>query len=271
MITIGPIKKLGTIWWFEFFDLQEIDPQVLETRLVDCISQFENDYSRFDDDSLLSQLNRNHTMDLSNQREMKDMLNIAREAYRDTQGVFNIAVGDYLEKTGYDQDYSFTSQAVQDIPDLEEVLSLDQDKVEIQSGVRIDFGGFGKGYLIDRVAQLLRTEFGLEYFLINGGGDMYATSNHGEPIVIGLQDPRTGDMIGSLPIFNQGFASSSPYLRRWKDQDGIEHDHLVAGHNREKKITYITAPSAVMADIWATSLSLNSQLKTPLDVKAHIL
>ena len=95
---------------------------------------------------------------------------------------------------------------------------------------------------------------------------MYVTSDHGKPIEIGLQDPKTKEIIGRYELYNQAFASSSPVLRQWTDQEGVVHDHLVSDNNKEKKTSFVVAPTAVQADIWATTLSINNDIQQPKSV-----
>lgn len=269
MTEIGPIEKLGTVWRFEFFDLDQNRIPEIERKIVEVMDAFEGNYSRFKEDSLLSRLNNNRRLDLRGKREIREMLQIALEAYRTTNGVFNIAIGGYLERIGYDAQYSFQSQETVEIPRLDQVLQLTEQSTMLDDGVKIDFGGFGKGYLIDVLANLFRQEWGLEFFLINGGGDICVSSDHGKPVEIGLENPVSKKIIGTVPLLNQGFASSSPHLRSWTDQDGNRRDHLVG--EGEKKTVYVVAPNATWADIWATTLSIDQAVPLPKDVQVKIV
>ena len=269
MITLGPIEKLGTTWWFEFFDLDEEQTEYVKIRLSEYMDTYENNYSRFIDESIVCQLNDTGVV-TDPSAEFLGMLQIATDAYRETNGVFNIAVGDHLEKSGYDRTHSFHSVETPDsIPKLDDVLSVSEGEVRLDINARIDFGGFGKGYLIDLLVVFIQNELGLQEFLINGGGDIYATSQNGEPISIGLQDPQDRKKsVGSLQLHNQGFAASSPYVRVWTDQDGVEHNHLVG--SEQLNAVFVTAPTATVADIWATTLAITSKTKPPSDVQFNI-
>jgi len=262
MIQFGPIEKLGTIWWFEFFDLPEQKVNLLETRILEAMTEFEDNYSRFKEDSVLSQLNNDKCLD-NPSGEFLEMLHIAKQAHKETGGVFNIAVGDYLEKSGYDAGYSFRSSDPENIFPLDKVLQVSPKQIKLLENVKVDFGGFGKGYLIDKLTNICKEEFDLQYFLINGGGDMFATSDHEEPIEIGLQDPQTKQIMGKYKLHNQAFAASSPILRQWTDQEGVVRDHLVSQEVTEKTNSYVVAPTATQADIWATTLAINNRTEVP--------
>jgi FAD:protein FMN transferase len=264
MVKLGPFKKLGTMWWFEFFDIPESNTEPLTERLLTEMDRFEKAYSRFLPDSVVTRLNDSGVLTAPS-TEFCALLRIAEKAYIDTKGVFNIAVGNYLEQTGYDAQYSFESKgATPVVPVLSEVLVVDDTQITLKNGARIDLGGFGKGYLIDRLAELLVNEKWSAQFLINGGGDMYVTHDVGSPITIGLQHPQNDSQVGSLPLQDMGFAASSPYLRRWKDQHNKVHHHLVG--NADAGAVYVVGPDALTADIWATTLAINPDISPPTDV-----
>ncbi len=271
MRKIGPLEKLGTVWWFELFDIPTKDVPEIKEKLVAVIDEFEGKYSRFRKDSLISKLNETGSL-AEPPQELIEMLHIACKMYQKTKGVFNIAVGEYLENIGYDSCYSFQSRrGNRHIPDVTQVLEYNPIEIRFLSGAKIDLGGLGKGYLIDKLAELLEHELGVKYFLINGGGDMYASSNVGAPITIGLQDPQSRKIIGSTELMNAGFASSSPYARSWRDQKGNKHDHLVSQNKIEKRAVYVMATNATDADMWATTLSIDHKQVLPRDIQAHIL
>ena len=184
------------------------------------------------------------------------MLTAGLSWYRDTSGLFNPAVGGRLVSDGYGQ--STTDNYSAEIPNLENILYIEdfgeESRVSLRGPGLIDLGGLGKGYLIDKLAGFLQNTCGLEYFLINGGGDIYVTSNRGESVEIGLEDPKAaGEYIGSLALKDQGFAASSTYKRTWQ-KAGQQHDHIIRENLDQGFATFVYGPSAMAADILATSI-----------------
>ena len=269
---IGPIEKLGTQWWFEFFDISEEIVQKLQKSIEQYMEEFENRYSRFRADSWLSVLNQTGSYQ-NPHPEFIDLLEIALEAYEKTGGIFNIAVGATLEARGYDADYSFkgTAQDQIEVPALEKVLSISTKEIVLTKGVHLDFGGFGKGYLIDALARYLEEEWGIQHYLINGGGDMYATlDEHNQPLEIVLQNPREKNKeIGRARLSNQAFAASSPHLRTWRDAQGTQQHHLVGNTGTEAQSSFVVAPQAVWADIYATVCAIDPTYIPPQEVEVH--
>jgi thiamine biosynthesis lipoprotein len=218
---------------------------------------FEHQYSRFQPDSFISQLNTTGRINQPN-RALLDLLTIGKEQYHRTHGVFNIMVGSKLVETGYDVNYSFTPQTHQTpIANPHDVLTLDESAITLSQGT-VDIGGYGKGFAIDALATRLRTQHDIHYFLINGGGDMYATSDHGEPLAIYLEHPTATDTyLATTTLYNQGFAASSPHKRTWTHA-GTTYTHIIdttttTERTRSKPdATFIKASTACTADIFAT-------------------
>ncbi len=252
------ISALGTSWWIEIFD--ELPTERYTVIHDDCVAflrRFETRYSRFKPDSLLSQLNTTGRF-TNPDAEFQDMLTFGMAQYARTDGVFNIMVGEALVKTGYDAAYSFTATGTPaPIPNPNEVITVTPYEITLTVGT-IDFGGFGKGYAIDHLVELLRTKHGIQYFLINGGGDMYATSDYDTPITIYLEHPtELNSYLEATTLQNQGFAASSPHKRSWK-YAGKTYSHIVrtnpgvAALTTPPDATFIKAQNTCDADIFAT-------------------
>ena len=104
-----------------------------------------------------------------------ECLEISRRAYNDTKGAFDVTIGSLLKCWRNDRGEPRT-------PTQEELnlarnhtgtdlLALNEDEhtVEVlREGVQVDLGGMGKGYAVDRMANLLR-EWGIDVALISGG------------------------------------------------------------------------------------------------------
>lgn len=256
METVLPtISALGTSWWIEVFDdINEERRQAIRLACAAFLYTFEKRYSRFNKDSYISILNK--TGQIQNpDLPLRTLLSFGIAQYERTGGAFNIMVGSRLIETGYDSSYSFTPSEVKTpIAMPKDALTVHPDKIILTTG-QVDIGGFGKGYAIDALRHMLQTEFSLQYFLINGGGDMYATSNYGKPITIYLEHPtETNLYIATTTLLHQGFAASSPHKRSWT-YGGDTYSHIInTSDTATTKIdgTFIKARTACDADIFAT-------------------
>lgn len=260
-------QALGTTWWLELFtDITPAAHAAVCDDLLAYINRFEANYSRFKNDSWIGTLNQTREI-LNPNPELLQILRFGQQLYRQTNGVFNMLLGTHLENRGYDKEYSFrpTPEPTYTPNPLTD-LQLDPERITLNQGA-VDLGGFGKGYLIDLLAQRLCEHHRYPAFLINGGGDMYATENPNEPITIYLEHPlKPGYFLGNTTLQHEAFAASSPHRRTWTHQN-TSYNHLVdvstQSHHSviRPDATFIKHTSATTADALATTLLLTDAAK----------
>ena len=254
MAVLKDIPGLGTQWSFKFFT--EVDTLSLRRSLEECIREFERLYSRFKSSSLLSKLNREQRL-LNPPEDLVRMCRLGQEYYALSGGLFNIATETHQRAQGYDAEYSFRERAdlVPKTFDLSRSLRVSLDEITLEAGVTLDLGGLGKGYLIDKLSRYLQQERGLPYFVINGGGDIYVTSDHEQSVDLYLRHPLDSTKaLRKVALCNQSLCASSPYVRRWG-----ENTHLLDPFQPKRQITqssFVIASSATEADILATVATL---------------
>ena len=191
------------------------------------------------------------------------MLCFGEEMRTKSLGNFNIGVGGILEDLGYDKDYSFTSKSnsKEQQFDLGQsvFLILNKSEIKIQENVKIDLGGLGKGWLIDKIVSFL-LQHNVKFFNINGGGDIYCTSNFDTPVEFILENPvDVTQSIGKIQIMNQGIACSASNRRQWLDKRTKQRCHhlinLEEKSSQNEKIAVFTSGSdALLADVAATTI-----------------
>jgi len=115
----------------------------------DLVDRLEQEQSRFVSNSDVSRINRlSAGQDTRVSSSTMDCLEIARRMYDVTGRAFDVSIGSGLLGLELDSD-GFLVRARAD-------------------GVRIDLGGIGKGYAVDRVAELLE-EWEIHRALVHGG------------------------------------------------------------------------------------------------------
>jgi thiamine biosynthesis lipoprotein len=251
------LDALGTHWWIE--PLSGTLGDTVESAVIRTIREFERQYTRFSDTSLLGHLNL-HKRLLDPPKEMLRMLEFARDLQTKTNGVFNVSVGGELVRRGYGK----TGQGKLSDSFWNEV-KLTPDEIRIPGEISLDFGGFGKGWLIDTIGKLLRDN-SVGHFIINGGGDILVSSQ--EPIELALEHPLDpSKSIGTTRIQHGALAVSSNIKRSWKYK-GQQH-HIIdprTGAPAASDIisTYVRANSALLADVCATILLIAPELDQTL-------
>jgi thiamine biosynthesis lipoprotein len=250
-------QALGTKWWVEVFD--DIAAEALKVAF-DSLEHFtyayEEKYSRFIADSLVSKLNRERVLEKPDE-EFRALLMYGKHLYLRTNTHFNFLTGHIQEARGYDASYSFTPHEPEVLTPGNPITDLltSPEKIELLHG-SVDFGGFGKGYLIDELVKILKEQFSLQYFLINGGGDIYATSKHDAPIQIFLEHPtKPSHFIHATTLKDQGFAASSPFKRTWHNNNKT-YTHIISNSEALRVASFVKAESARDADAFATTALL---------------
>ncbi len=255
ILVLDGYKGLGTFFWVELFLLEDEELHnrtLIQSFLEETISSFNDRYSRFRYESLLSELNRNKIV--AYDYHLATMLKRALEASQVTNNAFTLFIKEALEEKGYGKQ----SNIKIDLKQRElSFVTINEETISLHGNIGIDLGGIGKGYLIDLLATSLQEKFDLHFFVINGGGDIYATSNHGSPVTLYLEHPiNEGEYIGSIQIKNMAFCSSSSFKRRWQ-KNGKEVNHFIA----DKEVwaaSYVLADTATIADIYATVYCIES-------------
>ena len=126
--------------------------------------------------------------------------------------------------------------------------------------VRLDLGGIGKGYGVDRAVDALR-EWGIERALVNVGGDLYGMgeSEDGDPWNVGIRSPENpAELAGTLEVADQAVATSGDYLQFFKHGNRRYH-HLLdpaTGAPRQSQVhsVTVTADRCMTADAAATAV-----------------
>lgn len=85
-------------------------------------------------------------------------------------------------------------------------------------GMRIDLGGFAKGYAVDRAAAILAGR-GIRHAIVAAGGDSRLLGDRcGRPWTIGIRDPRRkGEVVALLPLEDASVSTSGDYERYFDD------------------------------------------------------
>lgn len=115
----------------------------------DLLDRLENELSRFIPNSDISRINHltaGESVRVS--RWTMECLELARQAYEETGGAFDISLGTGFASLGFSHRESIIHATTK--------------------GVRLDLGGIGKGYAVDRMAEVL-DEWDIRQALIHGG------------------------------------------------------------------------------------------------------
>jgi thiamine biosynthesis lipoprotein len=146
------------------------------TAAFDQVDRLEGELSRFRENSDVTRINNlsaNEPLRLG--LDAFECLRIAKRIYNETNGAFDITIGTLLKCWRSDEGSSREPSPKEiDIARMHtgtNLLQLNEDEHTIclsAGGVQVDLGGIGKGYAVDRVAELLR-DWSVDFALISGG------------------------------------------------------------------------------------------------------
>ena len=223
--------------------------------------------SRFRADSELSLLNHSEQPERPVSPELFTVLEAAQWAASATDGLFDPAILASLEQAGYDRSFErmdVTGAGSEIDPGVARFsmsdVKLDRNsrRVRRPHGLRLDLGGIGKGWTVDRCADLLHRE---GPFLLNAGGDLYA---HGTPGPVegwrieieDALDPTAS--VASVMVSNGAVATSTVVKRRWQ-RDAHTLHHIIdprTGRPATTDLLTVTvlAPRTTIAEVYAKSV-----------------
>jgi thiamine biosynthesis lipoprotein len=142
-------------------------------------------------------------------------------------------------------------------------IILDADRCEVMlkhKGMRIGFGGIGKGYAADRAKKIL-IDKSVTNGVVNASGDLtvWGSRENGEPWTIGIADPNTKHPFSYLPLTNLSVATSGSY-EKFVVINGKRYSHTIDPRtglpaSGVKSVTVIS-PYAELSDAMATPVAV---------------
>ncbi len=253
-------ESIGTHWVVDCYEITSkiTNSQLLE-KIESRIDEFDKTYSRFRKDSLVWEISQKEGEYIF-PPDAEKFFRFYNTFYHLTSGKFTLLIGNTLDEAGYDSKYSLIPRKINLVPEIDSILSYDHPKLKINKPYILDFGGLGKGYLIDIIAKLLREEK-IFSFCIDAGGDIFYETRNKNPLTVGLEHPENKDqVIGVIKIINESICASSGNRRAWD-----KYHHIIDPEKLEspKEVlsTWVVAKEAILADGIATSLFLTSPKK----------
>ncbi len=152
-----------------------------------------------------------------------------------TEGLFNPAIGNLVRLWGFHAD-EYTprlppkteiKRLVAAAPSMQDLV-IEADRIASRNpAVRLDLGGYAKGYALDRAAAILR-QAGVRNALVNIGGNIIALGRKGNrPWRVGIQHPRRGGALATLDLHDGEAIGTSGDYQRFFEVDGRRYCHLI--------------------------------------------
>lgn len=152
-----------------------------------------------------------------------------------SNGLFNPAIGHLISNWGFQRD-AFSAVNIDDNkiqslvhanPQMTDIVVKDQQAFSSNPAVKLDFGGYAKGYALDMAADYLRRQQ-VKNALINIGGNVIALGQHGKkPWRVGIQHPRQPSAIATLDLPDGWAIGTSGDYQRFFTLDGKRYCHMI--------------------------------------------
>lgn len=220
------------------------------------LQRIEKTYSRFLSESGLSKLNGNLGEWQQASPELLYLLQKAEDFHKKTDGNFDICLKELLEQMGYGPKNNLSASGKKSNPPNASAPGFvtDSKNSRVLLHRQIEFGGFGKGFALDKVVSILDAA-GVSHYCINAGGDIFARQGKNEPpwqILLEHPDDPT-KAIGSVKIDGVALAASAANRRKW---NGLHH--LINAKTMQPssgiKAIFLVAKTGIGADAYATAL-----------------
>lgn len=193
--------------------------------------RIERKFSRYRDDNIVYTINSAKGEPIDVDDETARLLNYASESFHLSDGLFDITSG-LLRKA-----WKFDGQPAN--PDKALIKTLlnrvgwakvrfDGKLIRLRHGMEIDFGGLGKEYAVDKVADILYNHRPVP-LMVNFGGDLRTIGHRSgtPPWVVGIEKPdEDGFSVGEIRLTNGAVATSGD-ARRFCTYKGKRLGHIL--------------------------------------------
>ena len=224
---------MGTRCDVELWTENHVKGEAAISAVFDEMRRIDNEFSTFKPESEVSRVNAEAAkapMRIS--KELFDLIATSIDYSKLTRGTFDITYA----SVGYMYNYPdhvrpSEAQIAAALPESNyRHIHLDAAAQTVffdHAGVRIDFGGIGKGYAVDRGIAVLQA-LGVTRAMVNAGGDSRIIGDRfGKPWIIGIKDPDDRSRtILRIPLTDTAFSTSGDY-ERFFDEGGVRYHHIL--------------------------------------------
>lgn len=272
-------KLMGNRFEFTVAGMEEETGEKIIDEAIAEVKRIENLFTTFHPGSQTNLVNRNAGIrPVIVDQEMFDLIQRSIRISHLTDGAFDLTYGS-VDKSLWNFDVSMTV-----LPDIETArqsvrlinyrnIILDEKSCTVflkEKGMRIGFGGIGKGYAAECARRLMKSR-GAESGIVNAAGDLttWGLRPDGRQWTIGIVDPdHTSRVFASVNGTDMSVATSGNY-EKYAVIDGKKYSHTIDPHTGLpitgiKSVT-ILCPNAELADALATPVMIMG-IKTGLNM-----
>ncbi len=244
---------------------------------LDEVERLEKKISLFRADSTISRVNALAAEEpVKVETDVFQLLQACQRYWTQTGGFFDISIGPLMKLWGFrgERDSGPTPEDIAEAREqigMQHVLLDEQNRTVFfrRPGMRLDFGGIGKGWAIDEAAQILR-DAEIESALIHGGTSTVCAigTPPGDaawkialkpppPEILPNGQPWPTDFLREIEL-RGNCLSVSGLAGRMAETGGIREGHVIDPHTgtpvRDFLFSAVVAPKAADTDAFSTAL-----------------
>ena len=223
---------------------------------IEEIERIEALISSWDPNSQTSLINNSAGKEVKVDAELIQLIQRSKKVSHLTNGAFDISFASMSRLYTFDQQEHELPQsmelkkAVALINYQDITCDLERSTIKLEhKGMRIGFGGIGKGYAANRAKKVMSEIAGIQGGLVNAAGDLYAWGENGkeEAWRIQIADPKDiNKSLGWLNIDNMSVVTSGDY-EKYFTCNGKRYAHII-DPNTGLATTGIKSATVICAD-----------------------
>jgi len=261
----GAVDAMGTSFSIVAYGEDRVRLQTAVAEGLEEARRLDEMLSNYKPDSEWSQMNRQAADGPFNAtKELFELLSACVGYSRASQGTFDISVGPLMKLWGFYKGsghlpHRAEVRGVMRLVGYKNIL-LDASHHWVRfakRGVELDPGGIGKGYAVDRIAQILKEE-GVKHALISGGGSsIYAIGAPPDEQgwKVDIKNPRhPSESVASVFLKDESMSTSGSYEKFFR-AEGRFYSHIMdprTGFPAQGMLsTSVITPKTIDSEAWA--------------------
>ena len=244
--------------------------KMLTNDIIKEIERNDNILNAYNAESEISKINKlslEGNTNIAISKEIAHLFSIGMEYSKYTDGRYDIALRELIELWGF----GIRKPSVPDNNDIKNVLkntgchdasiitNNDEYYLQVNRKISFDLGSYGKGYILEKIKDIL-SSYNIENYLLNYGGDIIlnGVNRKNNPWVVAVKNPRDEYEQNQLIIqsTNASIVTSGDYERYFMENNKRYHHILDAttGYPAYNSISAtIVADNPTEADILSTA------------------
>lgn len=274
-------ETMGTSYHISYQLPDHSDENEIQAAIDQRLQQINDSMSTYQDDSTISKFNRLAAdASVMIDADFSQVLQISRQVYEQSGGAFDPTVMPLIDVWGFGS--TMTVERLQSPPsaqeiaqakalvDFESIMQKDKLLYKTKDGVGLDFSAVAKGYGVDVIADVLKSDYNIRNYMVEIGGEVATSGVSAQklPWQIAIDAPIEGSTVSERqtiaairqPAGSTMHLATSGNYRNAIIFDGKRYSHTIDPTTGEPIVggapsVTVAADSVALADAWATALT----------------